>query len=134
MPLWEIIDERWDKQLQNPLYAAGYFLNPQFHYSFGLIDDNLMIKSGLHHCITRMVTGPKERAKIEIQLDDFVKRANLLGHPAALMTARDEVPSVWWDAFGNELPELQKFACRVLSLTCNSHGGERNRKAFEMVR
>ncbi|XP_058727425.1 uncharacterized protein LOC131598872 [Vicia villosa] len=133
MPLWEIIDERWDKQLHNPLYAAGYFLNQQFHYSYGFREDNLMIESGLHHCITRMVTDPEERAKIETQLDDFDKRANLLGRPTAVMTARDEVPSVWWDAFGGELPELQKLACRVLSLTCSSHGGERDRKAFEMV-
>ncbi|XP_058725529.1 uncharacterized protein LOC131596808 [Vicia villosa] len=133
MPLWEIIGERWDKQLHNPLYAAGYFLNQQFHYSYGFREDNPMIESGLHHCIARMVIDPEERAKIEAQLDDFDKRANLLGRPTAVMTARDEVPSVWWDAFGGELPELQKFACRVLSLTCSSHGGERNRKAFEMV-
>ncbi|MCI37582.1 HAT family dimerization domain containing protein, partial [Trifolium medium] len=36
MPLPELIDEIWDQQLDDsPLYAAGYFLNPQFHYSPG---------------------------------------------------------------------------------------------------
>ncbi|XLS52131.1 hypothetical protein HN51_012808, partial [Arachis hypogaea] len=32
-PLWDIIDARWDKQLFRPLHAAGYYLNPQIHYS-----------------------------------------------------------------------------------------------------
>jgi len=133
MPLWEIIDERWDERLHGPLHAAGYFLNPQFHYSHRFRDE-AEVKYGLHDCITRMVANPEERAKIEIQLDDFDKRASYMGHPEAIRTARIEIPSVWWRAFGEGLPELQKFACRVLSLTCSSYGGERNRSAFEMVR
>ncbi|KAL8162586.1 hypothetical protein V2J09_014075 [Rumex salicifolius] len=39
----------------------------------------------------------------------------------------------WWDSYGNECPELKKFAIRVLSLTCSSSGCERNLSAFEMV-
>jgi hypothetical protein len=81
-----------------------------------------------------MVADPKERAKIEIQLDDFYKKANILGHPLTVTTAGDEIPSIWWSAFGDELPELQKFACHVLSLTCSSYGDLRNQSAFKMVR
>ena len=29
MPLWRIIDERWNRQLHRPLHAAGYYLNPR---------------------------------------------------------------------------------------------------------
>jgi hypothetical protein len=29
LPLWRIIDERWNKQLHRPLHAAGYYLNPR---------------------------------------------------------------------------------------------------------
>ncbi|XP_024641789.2 uncharacterized protein [Medicago truncatula] len=132
MPLWEIIDERWDERLHGPLHATGYFLNPEFHYSNGFRDD-IEVKGGLHDCITRMVADSEERAKIEIQLDDFDKWANDMTHPVAVTTAGNEVPSVWWSAFGEGLPELQKFACRVLSLTCSSYGGDHNRSAFEMV-
>eukprot|EP00258_Populus_trichocarpa_P030141 XP_024446160.1 uncharacterized protein LOC18107638 [Populus trichocarpa] len=39
----------------------------------------------------------------------------------------------WWDSYGDECPELQRFAIRVLSLTCTSSGCERNWSAFEMV-
>jgi hypothetical protein len=29
LPLWRIIDERWNKQLHQPLHAARYYLNPR---------------------------------------------------------------------------------------------------------
>jgi len=39
----------------------------------------------------------------------------------------------WWDSYGDECSELQRFAIRVLSLTCISSGCERNWSAFKMV-
>ena len=42
-------------------------------------------------------------------------------------------PAQWWDSYGDECPELQKFTIQVLSLTCSSSGCERNWSAFEMV-
>jgi len=39
----------------------------------------------------------------------------------------------WWDSYGDECPELQRFAIQVLSLTCTSSGCECNWSAFEMV-
>lgn len=39
----------------------------------------------------------------------------------------------WWDSYGDECPELQRFAIRVLSLTCSSSGCERNWSAFQLV-
>ncbi|CAJ2659216.1 unnamed protein product [Trifolium pratense] len=44
-----------------------------------------------------------------------------------------KTPGAWWESYGNEYPELQKFAICVLSLTCSSSGCERNLSAFEMV-
>ena len=32
MPLWDIIDKRWDRQSHSPLNAAGYFFNPAYFY------------------------------------------------------------------------------------------------------
>ena len=29
LPMWKIIDERWNRQLHRPLHAAGYYLNPR---------------------------------------------------------------------------------------------------------
>jgi len=44
-----------------------------------------------------------------------------------------KTPAQWWDSYGDECPELQWFATRVLSLTCTSSGCERNWSAFEMM-
>jgi hypothetical protein len=33
-----------------------------------------------------------------------------------------KTPAQWWDSYGDECPELQRFAIRVLSLTCTSSG------------
>ncbi|CAL5371681.1 unnamed protein product [Camellia sinensis] len=37
----------------------------------------------------------------------------------------------WWSSFGHETLDLQKFAIKVLSLTCSSSGCERNWSVFE---
>jgi hypothetical protein len=39
----------------------------------------------------------------------------------------------WWESFGNHCPQLQKFAIRVLSQTCNASGCERNWSVFERI-
>ena len=57
----------------------------------------------------------------------------MFGIEAAKITMDKKTPAKWWDSYGDECPELQKFAIRVLSLTCSSSGCERNWSAFEMV-
>ncbi|XP_065859631.1 nucleosome assembly protein 1;2-like [Euphorbia lathyris] len=42
-------------------------------------------------------------------------------------------PVDWWKSFGGSLPQLQKFAIKVLSLTCSASGCERNWSFFEHV-
>jgi len=40
----------------------------------------------------------------------------------------------WWERFGDDVPVLQKFAIRILSLTTSASGCERNWSTFEQVR
>ncbi|XP_058106924.1 uncharacterized protein LOC131250656 [Magnolia sinica] len=35
-----IIDDRWERTLSHPLHQAAYFLNPKYHYSQNLFEDN----------------------------------------------------------------------------------------------
>lgn len=37
-PIWDIIDQRWNSQLQQPIHAAGYFLNPKLYISDSFTD------------------------------------------------------------------------------------------------
>jgi hypothetical protein len=83
-----------------------------------------------------MVHNASERCKIDLQLESFKDAKGLFGIEAT-KTAKDKkkkkTSAQWWDSYGDECPELQRFAMRVLSLTCTSSGCERNWSAFEMV-
>ena len=39
----------------------------------------------------------------------------------------------WWEQFGNDTEELQKFTIRVLSQCCSATGCERNWSVFEFI-
>ena len=80
-----------------------------------------------------MVPNANERWKINLQLESFKDAKGLFGIDAAKTTRDKKTPAQWWDSYGDECPQLQRFAIRVLSLTCTSSGCERNWSAFEMV-
>jgi len=123
--LWNIIDERWNNQLHRPLHVTGYFLNPEFHYSPDFKVDT-KVKISLLQCIQRMVADPEEQHLIDLQLEDFKNQEKLFGKPLAIKAIGKKTPAAWWDSYGDEHPELQRFAICVLSLTCSSSGCERN--------
>jgi len=54
--------------------------------------------------------------------------------PLAIRALGKKTPGAWWESYGEEYPELQKFSIRILSLTCSSSRYECNWSAFEMVR
>ncbi|GLU12625.1 hypothetical protein SLE2022_401740 [Rubroshorea leprosula] len=57
----------------------------------------------------------------------------MFGIPTIVSSRDQKAPDEWWDSYGDETPELKKFAIRILSLTCNSSRCERNWSAFERV-
>ena len=59
MPIWNIIDARWELQLHRPLHAAAYYLNPHYHYNPNF-KVNANIKIGLYQCLERMVPNTSE--------------------------------------------------------------------------
>ncbi|KAF7824622.1 zf-BED domain-containing protein/DUF659 domain-containing protein/Dimer_Tnp_hAT domain-containing protein [Senna tora] len=130
-PIWKIIDERWETQLLKSLHAAAYYLNPQFHYSPNF-KAKFHVKYGLYTCMGRML-APEDRNKVHLQLEMFKEAQGLFGIDFAKSMRDKKQPAQWWDSYGDQCPELQKFAIRILSLTCISFGCERNWSAFEMV-
>ncbi|KAK2354618.1 hAT dimerization domain-containing protein / transposase protein [Trifolium repens] len=80
-----------------------------------------------------MIGDVQEISKIDAQLEAFKTRAKFFGSPIAMAALGTKTPAQWWESYGDEHPELQKFAIRVLSLTCSSSGCERNWSAFEMI-
>lgn len=53
---FEIIGNRWEVQLHQPLHAAGHFLNPEFFYEEQDMSMDANIRKGLHECIYRLIS------------------------------------------------------------------------------
>ncbi|XP_050945491.1 uncharacterized protein LOC127150844 [Cucumis melo] len=129
--IFTIIDRRWELQLHRPLHAAGYYLNPSFYYLNPSIQEDDEIVNGLYSCITKMVASLDIQDKILAELSKYKRAEALFGQPLAIRQ-RDKIsPMEWWDNFGQSTPNLQKFAIRILGLTCSASGCERNWSVFE---
>ncbi|PKI78962.1 hypothetical protein CRG98_000603 [Punica granatum] len=130
-PIWKVIDERWEVQLHRPLHAAAYYLNPQLHFSSEFRADREVMR-GLYKVMDRMLDD-EERDKVDLQLEEFKHERGLFGFSSAKSMRFKKTPADWWESYGADTPELQKFSIRILSLTCSSSECERNWSAFEMV-
>lgn len=71
MPLWDIIDARWDRQLHSPLHAAGYFLNPQYFYDKSKFNEDGEVDRGLMTCIERCFLDQEFQSRVFSQLQDY---------------------------------------------------------------
>ena len=88
-PIINIVDERWDNQLNRPLHVAGYFLNPRMQYSSDFKGDLASSKVDLYMCIGRMCGGDENLAnEIDCQMDMF---KNKKGHLFNLNIARQNI-------------------------------------------
>ncbi|GMH09278.1 hypothetical protein Nepgr_011119 [Nepenthes gracilis] len=117
MPFWEIIDEIWNSFLHSPLHAAGYFLNPNFHYTEDFCSDS-EVAGGLLITIVRMVEDQHTQDLVSQQLN--VYRGCLGGFERGTENDKQNSfpPAAWWSCFGGHCPDLQKLAIRILSQTC----------------
>ena len=90
------------------------------------------IRKGLFESMDKMLDY-KERLTTDIQLDLFNQaRGEFESHVIIYSQKLRSLISVWL-RFRASTPELQKFVIRVLSLTCNALGCERNWSTFESI-
>eukprot|EP00253_Pinus_taeda_P033861 PITA_33861 len=151
-PIWAIIDERWNNQLHRPIHATGYFLNPRYHYKAkesGALRGE--VRDGLIDCIDRMIPLESDQLKIHRQVTTFSNASGTFGKNLAKIAREADEPDIicnfveltyytpmcfatqWWEAFGGNCPELQRFAIRILSQTCSASGCERNWSVFKRI-
>ncbi|KAK3229841.1 hypothetical protein Dsin_001722 [Dipteronia sinensis] len=89
--------------------------------------------NGLLLCIERLVPDVSIRCKIDDELVKYKRAEGLFGSAMAIRKRTEKALAEWWDAYGGSTPTLQKFAIKILSLTCSSSGCERNWSVFENV-
>nr|CAN67667.1 hypothetical protein VITISV_041109 [Vitis vinifera] len=131
--IFNIIDKRWEIQLHRPLHAVGYFLNPKFFYDKPEIEHDAEIMSDLYKCILRLTRDPAKQEKVVAEVSLFTNAQGLFGNELAVRTRKTRAPAEWWAAYGASAPNLQKFAMKVLNLTCSASGCERNWSIFENI-
>ncbi|XP_034695709.1 uncharacterized protein LOC117921866 [Vitis riparia] len=119
--------------LHRPLHAAGYFLNPEFFYDKPEIEHDADIMSDLYKCILRLTRDPTKQEKVVAEVSLFINAQGLFGNELAVRTRKTRAPAEWWAAYGASAPYLQKFAMKVLNLTCSASGCERNWSIFENI-
>ncbi|KAJ9185128.1 hypothetical protein P3X46_004790 [Hevea brasiliensis] len=120
-PTFKIMDERWEFQLHKPLHVTAYYVNPHYHYSQNFLV-NANIKIRLYNYIERVVPDLNERCKIDMQLKSFKDARGLFGIEATKLARDKKAQAKWWDSYGAECPELEKFVIQVVSLTYSSSG------------
>ncbi|CAM8937418.1 unnamed protein product [Rhodiola kirilowii] len=128
--VFQFIDKRWDCQLRQPLHAADYYLNPEFQYDNPSLSC-AKVMSGFYACIRRLNPDMEVQDNIIDELDLYRNASGLFGDDLAIRQRKKKSPAEWWAAYGASTPNLQKFAIRVLSLTCSATGCERNWGVFQ---
>ncbi|KAK3012319.1 hypothetical protein RJ639_012619 [Escallonia herrerae] len=70
---------------------------------------------------------------ISSQLEEYKQATGDFGMPIVVRQREKLNPVAFWEQFGNNCPDLQKFAIRVLSQCTSATGCERNRSVFEFI-
>eukprot|EP00253_Pinus_taeda_P027527 PITA_27527 len=133
-PIWEIIDQRWNNQLQCPIHAVGIFLNLRYHYK-ALEAEALTgeVRDGLIECLSRMIPKESDHLVIHQHITCFSRATGTFGKNLARIAREADELAQWWEAFGSHCPQLQKFAICILSQTCNASVCEHNWSVFETI-
>ncbi|KAL5728016.1 hypothetical protein ACHQM5_001144 [Ranunculus cassubicifolius] len=129
-----IIDSRWEDMLQRPLHLAAHYLNPQYYYATptsGLeMEANAIVKNGLLSCIEKLALNDEDEIQIVEDLVWYRDKKGRFEKKVTQSCAQTYAPGEWWVTFGTEVPALQRFARRVLSLTSSASPCERNWSTF----
>ncbi|XP_076888316.1 uncharacterized protein LOC143538710 isoform X2 [Bidens hawaiensis] len=129
----DIIDKRWECQLDNPLYAAGYYFNPEFYCTNPDIEKDKEVMKGLMKCVRRLVSSQAKQDLIMTELIKWVDQAGCFSKDLAVRARGKIAPADWWKLYGKEIPNVQELAIKVLSLPCSSSWCDRNMSLIDYM-
>ncbi|CDY43381.1 BnaA01g30120D [Brassica napus] len=116
-PVWDVIDDVWNKHLHSPLHVTGYFLNPAAFYSTDFSSDP-EVTTGFVSSLVHMVKECHVQAKISTQLKMYTLGQGCFDEASQAAQITDIAPAEWWAQKASQHPELQSFAIKILSQTC----------------
>eukprot|EP00253_Pinus_taeda_P010894 PITA_10894 len=80
-----------------------------------------------------MIPLESDQLEVHKQVTTFSNAAGTFGKNLAKIAREADEPAQWGEAFGGHVPELQRFAIRILSQTCSATGCEQNWSVFERI-
>lgn len=119
LPIWDIIERRWNMHLYSPLHAAAAFLNPSTVYSLTFKVDSRM-RNGFQEAMVKLAINDADKTEITKDHPVYINAQGALGTEFAIKGRTLNAPGDWWAAYGYEIPALQRHAMRILSQPCSS--------------
>ncbi|CAN6716044.1 unnamed protein product [Malus baccata var. baccata] len=138
-PILQIIDEKARERLDGPLHLAGYLLNPYYFFKDQSIQHDPIVMEGIFTCVEKFFPDNYEvqNQVINVEMHKYrVKEGGFGRHLAELGCVENDEnynPVAWWYNYGNGVPNLQRMAIKILSLTTSSSGCESNWSSFEGI-
>ncbi|XP_021901767.1 uncharacterized protein LOC110817506 [Carica papaya] len=132
MPIWDIINRRWNTQLHSSLHDAAAFLNPSIFYNQNFKVD-LKMRNGFQEAMIKLATTDNDKIEITKEHPIYINAQGALGTDFAIMGRTLNTPGDWWTSYGYEIPTLQRVAIRILSQPCSSHWCKWNWSIFESI-
>ncbi|XP_039046239.1 uncharacterized protein LOC120186354 [Hibiscus syriacus] len=81
---------------------------------FAIIDkEDKEVMIGLLKCIEKLVPSVVDKGKIEDQLSLYRNAEGIFGMAICIRQREAKSPAEWWASFGNDAPELKKFAIKL---------------------
>ena len=108
---------RWDAYY-SPLHAAAYMVDPEFQGNKQEKDKE--ISNGFRIILNRLEPDAAKRRQIRDQLSLYREKRGAYGLPDAQVDRFKIGGALWWEDYGSNSLELQRFAIRVLSQGCSS--------------
>lgn len=84
MPIWDMIEQRWNTQLHSSLHAAAAFLNPSISYNTNFKFD-LRLRNGFQEAMLKMATTENCKMEIAKEYPVYVNAQGALGTDFAIM-------------------------------------------------
>lgn len=94
MPIWDIIDQRWNVQLYTSLHAAAAFLNPSIFYNPNFKVD-LRLRNGFQETMLKMASTDNDKVEITKEHPLYINAQGALGTDFAIMGRTLNAPGLY---------------------------------------
>uniref|UniRef100_A0ACD5ZC18 Uncharacterized protein n=1 Tax=Avena sativa TaxID=4498 RepID=A0ACD5ZC18_AVESA len=125
------VSKRIDAMQENTLMVAAVVLDPYTHYQINM--SNIPEYASALTDAIQKIADPDSAILAFNEISAYRECRGRFGQRVARLSAERMSPTEWWFQFGGEVPNLQKYALRIVSQCVSSSGCERNWSAFALV-